>query len=57
MMINEKALVVLEEIEKELKSIKKSIFEGKVIRLRGRINAVIDDDEIESVKRTLFRVE
>jgi len=56
-MINEKALVVLEEIEKELKSIKKSIFEGKVIRLRGRINAVIDDDEIESVKRTLFRVE
>jgi len=45
-MINEKALIGLEEIERELKSIKKSIFGGKVIKLRGKINAVIDEDEI-----------
>ncbi len=56
-MINEKALIVLEEIEKELKSIKKSIFGGKVVKLRGRIKAVVDEDEIESIKKPLFRVE
>lgn len=57
MMINEKALIVLEEIERELKSIKKSIFGGKAVKLRGRIKAVVDEDEINSIKKALFRVE
>ena len=56
-MINEKALIVLEEIERELKSIKRSILGGKTVKLRGRIKVRVDDDEIESVKKRIFRVE
>ena len=55
--IDEKALIVLQELEKEIKNVKRSIQEGKIIQLKGRIKAKISDEEINSVKKELFRVE
>ena len=55
--MNERALVILNELEKEIKSIKRSIQGGKAIKLKGRISIKIGEEEIDKVKKELFRVE
>lgn len=45
-MINEKAMIVLEELEREIKTMKKSMLKSKAVRLKGRIKAKISEEEI-----------
>ncbi len=54
-MINEKAVIVLEELEKEIRTIKKNILETKAIKLKGKIKAKVNEEEIDKAKKEVFR--